>query len=222
MYRLYWSKGACSMAVHILLEEAGAEFEMEFVSSSGVREGSMTATPEWRATNPKGRIPAFLGVPGRIGGAEGLLTEVPAISYFIAKTYPHAHLMPGDPVGDARCLEWMNFLSCNVHAIAYGQIWRAQRYVTDEAAMPTVQDKGRLNLAEQYRYIESLLTDGRDWAVPCGYSIVDPYLLVFFQWGQRIGIPMRTTYPAWSALTDRLMKRPAVQRVLHKEEIQIL
>ena len=64
---------------------------------------------------------------------------------------------------------------------------------------PAIREQGRRNLAEHFRYIERLLADGRGWAVPAGYSIVDPYLLVFFRWGERVGIDMRRDCPAWSA-----------------------
>lgn len=221
MYRLFYSNGACSMAPHIVLEEIGAPFELELVSSRSVREGAMTATEEWRAVNPKGRIPALLSVAGRIGGAPGLLTEAPAIMIYLASRHPETGLLPADPAGLARCVEWMNWLSGNVHAMSYGQIWRAQRFSADEEGLEAVREQGRRNLLEQYAYIEQLLGDGRQWAIQEGYSIVDPYLLVFFRWGQRIGLPMRADYPAWAAVIDRLLARPAVARVLAKEGVEI-
>jgi hypothetical protein len=58
MYRLYYSPGSCAMAAHIALEEIGAPYELELISSRGAREGKATATPEYRAINPKGRVPA--------------------------------------------------------------------------------------------------------------------------------------------------------------------
>ncbi|MDQ4087862.1 MAG: glutathione S-transferase [Pseudomonadota bacterium] len=219
-YRLYYSPGACSMAVHIVLEEIGAPFELELVLSRGEREGAMTATPEWRAVNPKGRIPALAPVPGSAGGAAELLTEVPAILLYLALEHPEAGLLPRDPASLARAVEWMNWLSGNVHAMAYGQIWRAQRFSGDEAALPSIRERGRASLADHHAYIERLLADGRSWALPSGYSVVDPYLLVFFQWGQRIGLAMRD-YPAWSALTDAMLARPAVRRVLEREGVAV-
>jgi glutathione S-transferase len=105
--------------------------------------------------------------------------------------------------------------------MSFGQIWRAQRFSDDEQALGGIREKGRSALAEQYRYIEQVLGDGRDWAIPEGYSVVDPYLLVFYQWGQRIGMEMRRDYPAWSRLTDRTLARPAVQRVLEEEGVAI-
>ena len=220
-YRLFYSPGACSMAPHIALEEIGCDYELTLILSRGDREGAMTATDEWRAVNPKGRIPALLHVPGDMGGASSLLTEAPAIMFYLASEHPQAQLLPCDSAPVARCLEWMNWLSSNVHAMSYGQIWRAQRFSDDETHFKAIGTRGRRSLLEQYAYIERVLGDGRDWAIPQGYSIVDPYLLVFFQWGRRIDLPMRSEYPAWSRLTDRLLQRAAVTRVLDQEGVVI-
>ena len=220
-YRLFYSPGACSMAPHIALEEIGCEFELALISSSGEREGAMTGTDEWRAVNPKGRVPALLSVPGNMGGAPSLLTEAPAILFYLASTHPEAQLLPGDPAAAARSLEWLNWLSSHVHAMSYGQIWRAHRYSDDEAHLDAIRARGRKTLLEQYAYVERVLGDSRDWAVPQGYSIADAYLLVFFRWGQRIGLAMRAHYPAWSRLTDRALERPAVARVLEREGLTI-
>src|SRR6516164_5705195 len=208
VHRLYYSPGACSLAAHIVLEEIGKPYALDLVSSSGPREGKMTATAAWRAVNPKGRVPALSGVAGRIGGADDLLTELHAILVYLARTNPEARLLPTDPAAEARCIEWMNWLASNVHAMSYGQIWRTQRFVADETMFGAVKATGEKTVREQYAYIEHLLADGRDWAVPSGYSVVDPYLLVFYHWGQRIGLEMRRLYPAWTRLAERIVARP--------------
>ncbi|MEA3041077.1 MAG: glutathione S-transferase [Sphingomonadales bacterium] len=220
-YRLYHSPGSCSTAPHIVLEEIGAPYELELVSSRGERDGEMTGTPEWRAINPKGRVPALRTVPGSSGGAPGLLTEAAAIMVYLALAHPEKGLFPQEPAAAARCLEWLNWLGSNVHTMSFGQIWRAHRFTAGEDGIEAVREQGRRNLADQYAYIERLLGDGRGWAVPEGYSIADPYLLVFFRWGRRVGIDMRSGYPAWSAATDRLLERPAVLRVLEDEGLDI-
>lgn len=220
-YRLFYSPGACSLAPHIVLEEIGVPFELELVSSRGEREGAMTATAQWRAVNPKGRIPALLGVAGSIGGAETLLTEAPAIMTYLAMRYPDARLLPSDPAAAARCFEWLNWLSGNVHSMSFGQIWRAHRFAADLGCQRAVQEQGKRGLADQYAFIERLLSDGREQAIPQGYSIVDPYLLVFFHWGQRIGLDMRRDYPSWAQATGRVLARRAVQHVLEKEGLTI-
>jgi glutathione S-transferase len=219
MYRLLYSPGACSLATHIVLEEIGLLYQLELVSASGPREGEMTSTAAWKAVNPKGRVPALSNVPGRIGGQHDVLTEAPAILFYLARRYPSAGLLPAEPAGEARCLEWLNYLSSSVHATAYGQIWRPLRFVNDEMDARAVTTKGEQCVREQYAYIEALIADGRHWAVPSGYSIVEPYLFVFFRWGRRIGIDMASLCPAWTQLTARVLARPAVRRAMEQERI---
>src|SRR3712207_2215216 len=103
----------------------------------------MTATAAWHAINPKGRVPALLSVPGEIGGAPGLLTETPAIRTYLASCHPDAGLLPIEPAAVARCVEWLNWLSSNVHALSYGQIWRARRFTANEACVAGVEAQGR-------------------------------------------------------------------------------
>ena len=131
----YYSPGTCSLAPHIVLEEIGKPYELALVSASGAREGEMTSTPAWKAINPKGRVPALLGVAGRIGGAAHLLREVPAILTYLARTNPTAGLFPSDPAAEARCIEWMSWLSSTVHSMAFAQMWRSHRFTTDEGGL---------------------------------------------------------------------------------------
>jgi glutathione S-transferase len=88
---------------------------------------------------------------------------------------------------------------------------------------PAVRAKGKQCIREQSDYIESLIAKGRDWAVPGGYSIVDPYILVFFRWGRQIGLEfeMASLFPPWTRLSSRVAVRPAVRRVFEQEGIDL-
>ena len=208
MLKLYYSPGACSMAPHILLEEIGVPYEPVLVS---IPEGK-TRSPEFLAINPKGRVPALLTVEGEI------LTEVPAISVYIAEQSPGLKLLPQGGLPLARCLEWFNWLSGTVHTSAFGTWWRTQRFLDDEKQFPPLREKGRRNILEHFAAIEGRLTD-RSWAVGNAYTAVDSYLLVFFRWGHRIGLDMRAGYPQWTRHAERVLERPAVQRVLQQEGV---
>lgn len=216
MHKLYYSPNSCSLAPHIVLEEIGEPYETELVLSTN---GAMTRTPEWRAINPKGRVPVLTSVAGSIGGAANVLTEVPAILNFLADSHPEANLVSKDLAARARANEWLNWLSSNLHAMSFGQIWAPERFIGDECQFDSVRETGRRNLGDQFAYIESLLADGREWGVPGGYSIVDPYLLVFWRWASaRIGMDM-SPYPAWNELALRVKARPAVRSVMERTGI---
>jgi len=54
--KLYYSPGACSLAPHIALEEAGAAFEPVKVAMAQGEQRS----PAYLAINPKGRVPTIV------------------------------------------------------------------------------------------------------------------------------------------------------------------
>ncbi|MGE5624647.1 MAG: glutathione S-transferase family protein [Bacillota bacterium] len=210
MLKLYYSPRACSLAVHILLEEVNAPYELELVS---IAKGK-TRSPEYLAINPKGRVPVLRTEEGEI------LTELPAISWYVAQLSTSPALFPHGRLAATRCFEWFNWLSGTVHAMAFGQYWRPQRFVAEEELFPRVKQKGRANILENFAMIEQRLT-GRGWSVGNAYTVVDPYLLVFFAWGGRIGLSMRDSYPHWAAHAERVEARPAVQKVLREEGVEL-
>src|SRR5262249_881241 len=144
-----------------------------------------------------------------------------AIMVYLARVHASAKLLPADPDAEARCIEWLNWLSSSVHTMSFAQIWRPQRFTTDEDGFPAVRARGKENVRGQFDYIEALLDDGRRWGSWGGYSVVDRYVLVFYYWGYRIDLNMRALYPAWTRLTEQVVARPAVHRVLRDEGVEI-
>ncbi|KAA0090528.1 glutathione S-transferase [Paraburkholderia sp. T12-10] len=213
-YRLYYSPGACSLAVHVVLEEIGTPYTLQEVSVARAE----TQQSAYLALNPKGRVPA-LAIPSETK----LLTELPAILVYLARQRPEANLLPiASAVEEARAHEWLEWLSGWVHGIGYGGIWRPERFCAqDTSAHEAIRANGRRVVEEAYATIERTLGDGREWALPSGYTIVDPFLLVLYRWGNRIGLGMRANYAAWTALAERTLERPAVQRALAREGISI-
>jgi glutathione S-transferase len=64
--------------------------------------------------------------------------------------------------------------------------------------------------------INSLL-EGKDWMMGKQYTVVDPYALVFYGWGVRSEFPMKEL-AAFTAWKDRMLKRPAVMKILQSEQ----
>jgi glutathione S-transferase len=216
-YRLYHSPGACSLAAHIAFEElavAGVTYEpVRVVIAEGQNQ-----TAEYLAINPRGRVPALVI---REGETEQVLTELSAILIYLAKNYPTANLLPiDDTLTFVRAVEWMSWLGATMHAAGVRTVLRPDRFVSDPAAADAVKNRGTDNVRIGFADIESRL-QGRTWALGECYSMVDAYLLVFFRWGSRIGLPMRTHYPHYTRIMDAVRARPAVQRAIAHEGIQI-
>lgn len=206
---LYYSPGACSLAIHIMLEELNFRYKLKLVS---VAEGK-TSEPEFLSVNPKGRVPV-------LEVDDAILTEAPAILVYLAKAKPESGLLPSGALDSFRCLEWLNWLSGTVHSVGYGQLWRPERFTDDRTQFENIVAKGRENITAAYHQIEKNLTD-REWSVGNRYSCVDPFLLVFYLWGNAIGFAMQTDYPAWSAHAARVLARDAVQRAIAQEGLTL-
>jgi len=204
MYKLYYSPGACSLAVHIVLEEVGMPYDLEKVSV----QGGATSRPDYLAINPRGRVPA-LSYGGQV------LTEVVAILAFLAHRHPDASLLPSDPWLLGRCHEWLSWLSSEVHP-AFGQVWRPERSVETVAYHDDVRAKGRANIQLRLAEIEARLADANGYAVGGQYTLADPYLLVYHGWGRFVGLDM-TKYPAFSRHASLVSSRAAAQRALKQE-----
>ena len=207
MLKLYYSPGACSLAPHIVLEEIREPFDIELVS---LMDGS-TSTAEYLKINPKGRVPVL-----DIG--ESVITEVSAILTYLALTYPQSDLLENTPTGLARAIEWMNWLT-SIHSSIIAQNWRVERFSNNPSAHKDIQVKGMENLIEVCGQIDTKLRNLK-WAVGEKYSIVDPYLLVFFRWGNLLGLDMKE-FLHWTKHAKLVEQRKAVQSVLKVENISV-
>jgi len=208
--KLYYAPGACSLAPHIVLEEVGARFELSRVDLAANQQNSA----EFLRVNPKARVPA-------LSEGDWVLTEAPAILRYIAARHPAAGLWPWDPREEARCAEWLNWLSSTVHAAA-GFVRRAARYASDPRAVEDVADTGRKTCRAVWQTVESRIGQG-PWAIGDRYSVADPYLLVYWTWGRSplLGYDMAHDFPQWTAHARRLAARPAVRRAFASEGLAL-
>jgi glutathione S-transferase len=215
--RLHYGPGACSLAPHIALEEAGAEFEAVRVA---LKAGEQR-TPEYRRLNPKGRVPVLTE-------GDWTLTEVPAILRYVARRHPEARLWPEPARADARCAEWLAWLSSGAH-VAYAHLSRAERYASSPTALAEVVAKGVESCREIWRMIDARLGAG-PWATGEDYSVADPYLFTIWTWGRLpsspthddapLGLDAERDLPNWTAHARRMAERPAVRRALAREGLE--
>jgi glutathione S-transferase len=83
MFTLYYAVNTCSLATHIALEDAGADYELRRIDFGDTEQQS----PDYLKVNPKARVPAIVT-------HHGILTETPAILAFVAQSFPEAALAP--------------------------------------------------------------------------------------------------------------------------------
>ena len=206
MLTLFYSPGACSLAPHVVLEELGLEFERRPVR---IAEGEHLSD-DYLKINPRGRVPTLI--------AEGkVVTEVPAILAYLGSLRRDAGLLPPDGSLElARSLELAAWLSSTLH-IDYAQLWRPERFLPAGADSAVLVEHARELIRRHSLEAESWIRG--PWVLGPSYSIADAYLLPFYRWGNRIGIPMAAHTPRWAEWTRRMLDRPAVARVIAIEGI---
>ena len=204
MLTLYYGRGACSMAAHIVLEESGEKYEPRPVDLANGEQRSEA----YLKVNRHGRVPAL-----RLDGGE-VLTENTAILPYLGKRFK---LWPTDPLAEARALSLIGFFAASVHP-AHAHVGRPERYALDTAAFPTIKEAGLKSFHGYLKEIDERLA-GRQWFGD-QYSVLDPYGFVFYTWGIRRELPV-AELKNYTAFKDRMLQRPAVQRVVADEKVKV-
>lgn len=206
--KLYFSPGACSLAAHIALEEAGADYETELIA---VHRGE-TQSARYLKVNARGRVPA-LDVDGEV------LTETCAILFYIARLFPTANLLPASPIQQARCLSNMAWIAGTVHP-AFAHIMKPERFVDDISAHAAIKETATRSYWTFLQEVDAIVAAG-PWYLGHQFTLCDAYALPFWGFGRRIRLPMQDLrhFTAWK---NRMLTRPAVLGVLKKEGSRLL
>jgi glutathione S-transferase len=115
--KLFYAPGACSIGIHVLMEEIGKPYDAEVVN---LREGAQYK-PDFVSVNPKSKVPALARDDGSI------LTEYPAIAYWLARSNPFANLLPDNIDLQARALELTDYAVATIHMQGFARQFRLMR-----------------------------------------------------------------------------------------------
>jgi glutathione S-transferase len=204
MIRLFYAPHTCSLASHIALEEAGADYTTVRISFAADEQRK----PEYLAINPKGRVPALVT-------ERGTLTETPAMLAFIAQSFPQKRLAPlDDPFMFAQAQAFNSYLCSTLH-VAHSHRMRGYRWADDPSSIAAMQRKVPQSVAACYELIEHKML-GAPWVMGETYTICDPYLFTMAQWLEQDGVdPSR--FPKVMDHRRRMSERPQVQRAVAEE-----
>lgn len=210
MLKLHYHPSDASLMPHILLEELGVPFKLEFVD----RSLNAQKSPGYLKLNPNGLIPV-------LEDNDLVLYETPAILLHLADTHPQAQFVPalGTPER-AQCYKWIAWLSntLQTNLVTY---FYASRYVRDgnTAAVAEVQEAAERRIAGLLDQIETELQNhGGPWLLGHHYSVADCMAFVLCCWTRNFDRPANTL-PGIAAYLHRVRHRPAVQRAIATENL---
>ena len=196
--KLYYSPGACSVAPHIVLREAGLKFDLEKVDLAAKK----TETGEdYLAVNPKGYVPALKLDDGTV------LTEVAVVCQHIADLRPRRGLAPKPKTPERyKLMEWLNFVATEIHK-GISDFYNPK--ITPEWREAKLERLGR-----RFDYLEKAL--GSNQYLMGEFSIADAYLFTVLNWTDRLQVDL-SRWPNIQSYKGRIAGRPSVKKTMKAE-----
>ena len=195
---LYYSPGACSLAPHIALVEAGLPFTAVKVD---LRTHKLADGTDYYTINPKGYVP-FLELPD---GER--LSEVAVILQYIADRKPGTLAPAFGSIERYRLMEWLNFIATEVHK-QFGPLF----YPTTPDATKEAQ---KTKLATRFDHVSKTLAK-QPYLTGDAFTIADAYLFTVVNWSGNLGIDLGR-WPALQQFQARVAARPGVQKAMKEE-----
>ena len=197
--KLFYMPGACSLAPHIVANEAGIDLELVKVDGASKKTEQ---DQDYLATNPNGYVPALVLPDGE------LMTEASVVVQYLADQKPESGLMPG--AGDKaryRVQQWLSFVATELHK-TFSPFFKPG---TPEATKET----NRAHLSKRLAYVDRKL-DGRSYLTGDAFTAADAYLWTILGWAKVVGIDL-SPFANIQRYLGTVAARPAVQKTLRAE-----
>ncbi|MCO4890727.1 glutathione transferase GstA [Cupriavidus sp. WGtm5] len=200
--KLYYAPGACSLAPHITLIEAGLPFSTERVDLRAEPHKTESGA-DYKTINAKGYVPTLELDKG------DRLTEAAVVVQYIADQAPEKGLAPPCNTLDRyRLQEWLNFISSELHK-GFGPFWKPDT--------PQQQKEATwARLSQRFDWLDPQLAD-KDYLMG-EFSVADAYLFTILRWPDHFKLSL-DRWPALQKYRQRVGERPAVRRALEDEGI---
>ena len=198
--KLYYTKGACSLVVRIIINELNINTEFESVNLSTKKT---TTGRNFLEINPKGAVPTLEINPKEI------LTENAVILQYLADNAKATQLLPA--IGDFnryRVLEWLNYVATDLHkgiGILFNPAVTSE--LREQLFIPLLKSK--------LTFVNNHLQDNRYLAGE-SFTLPDAYLFVMLLWTSYFNLDLKE----WSHLAryfEELKSRLSIKKALEQE-----
>lgn len=203
MIRLYFHPTPNPAKVALMLEETGLDYELVPVDTSKGEQH----TPEFRAINPNGKVPAIEDTDGP-GGQTARVFDSSAILMYLAEKTGQ---LTGLPADRAELLSWLFFIGTGLGPFS-GQAVHFQHAAPEE--VPYATNRYRREAERHYQVLDDHL-QGRDYIVGDSYTVADISAWGWVNMAARV-LPGNddplAAYPNIRRWFDSVSSRPAVGR----------
>lgn len=203
LMKFYFTPGACSIGIHILLQELDLLFEAYPVN---LLKGE-SQTPEFLAMNPKGTIPVLVLEDGTA------LTDFVSIAWWLARQYPDQGWIPSGVMEEVAELDRLNYAVHVIHGQGFTRVFTPDRYNPYSIEHPRIEAEGKAMVVKSLNYLNPLL-EAESTEEEKVFRVSDAALFYVEFWAVRSGIELPS---ACEKHYQKLLKRLAVQQVLLEE-----
>ena len=197
--KLYYSPGACSLAPHIVIHEAGLAYTPVLASTKTKKLPDGT---DFTTINPLGYVPVL-----ELDNGERL-REGPAIVQYLADQAPEKQLAPANgTMARYRLQEWLSFISSELHQ-KFGPLFVP---TTPEDYKPLVKER----LMGRLQWLDGELA-GKTYLMGEQFTVADAYLFNVTNWAQYVQLDI-SGLKNLAAYRARIAERPAVQAAMRAE-----
>jgi glutathione S-transferase len=199
--KLYYSPGACSLSVHIVLREGKFKFDIDKVDLAARKTAG---GEDYLAINPKGYVPA-------LGLDDGTtLTEANVILQYLADQKPRRALAPKPRTPERyKLMEWLTFISSELHK-ALGDFFNPKM-------TPEWREAKLERLGKRFDYLEKALA-GNEYLMG-EFTIADAYLFNILNWTNIHKVDL-ANWPNIQAYMRRVAERPTVKKAMKAEGLR--
>ena len=198
--KLYYAPGACSLAPHIALSEAGVAYTTERVDLGAHTYGNGA---DYYGVNPKGYVPVL-----ELDNGERL-TEVAVILQYIADRKPGTLAPAFGSLERYRQMEWLNFIATEIHK-GLAPLWKPT--TPEDYRQVVLEAVGR-----RFDFVAQALGD-KPYLTGDRFTIADAYLYTIANWHRFLKFDL-VRWPALERFLARVADRPAVHAVLVAERL---
>jgi glutathione S-transferase len=197
--QLYYVPGACSLAPHIAIREAGLDVKLNKIAFGAERRTEDGR--DFYSVSPQGAVPVL-----ELDNGE-TLTENAVLLQYIAAQAPASGLMPAaDGMAHWRMLELLNFVATELHK-GIGFLFKNPPQDVWDAQVKLILSR--------FKLLDAKLGD-KPYLAGDNFSVADAYAFVMFTWARKFSIDL-SGFPRLTAYFQRMLARPAIQQTLTEE-----
>lgn len=199
-YQLFWEAMSGAMAVELLLEELGANYQRVAIDmAAGEHKGA-----DFLALNPTGQIPALRLPEGKTIG------ESAAIILTLGERHP-GPLIPAPDDGDRpEFLRWLIYMAASPY-MTFVQFNHPYRFLDDKATHAALIENARSRLGAQFTALDEAIA-GAPYFLPRGPSALDLYLYMLVEFHDDHAALFKGR-PRLQALHGAIAARESTQRI---------